>query len=93
MTEQEAKQRLMPWGWRAEEQWTLARPKHVKELKQSGIFYQSLKRESERAAEMAAMLIGQGVDPFTAEELALDNLFLPPEDLQPILGGPVKTAY
>ena len=29
----------------------------------------------------------------TAEELALDDLFLPPEDLQPILGGPVKTAY
>ena len=47
MTEQEAKQRLMPWGWRAEEQWTLARPKHVKELKQSGIFYQSLKRDRE----------------------------------------------
>ncbi len=71
----------------------MARPKHVKELKQSGRFYHSLKCESEWAAEMAAMLIDQGVDPFTAEELALDNLFLPPEDLQPILGGAVKTAY
>ena len=93
MTEQEAKRKLTPWGWRAEEQWTLARPKDVKELKRSGTFYQTLKDRSEKAVEMAAMLSSQGLDPFRAEELALENLFLPPEDLQPILGGPVKTAY
>ena len=93
MTEQEAKESLSPWGWRAEEQWTLARPKYVRELKRSGIYYKTLRRKSEKAAEMAAMLIDQGLSPLTAEELALNDLFLLPEDLQPILGGPVKTAY
>ena len=93
MTEQEAKKKLSTWGWRAEEQWTLARPKLVKELKRSGTFYQTLKNRSEKAVEMAAMLRNQGLDPYQAEELALENLFLPQEDLQPILGGPVKTAY
>ena len=52
-----------------------------------------LVRETRKAAEMAARAIDQGVDPETAQELALENLFLPPEDLQPRLEESVRQAY
>ena len=42
---------------------------------------------------MAARAIDQGVDPETVQKLALENLFLPPEDLQPRLGESVRQAY
>ena len=71
----------------------LARPKLVRELKLRGVFYQRLVRETRKAAEMAARAIDQGVDPETAQELALENLFLPPEDLQPRLEESVRQAY
>ena len=40
MTEQEAKRKMNLWSWRAEEQWMLARPKLVRQLKQKQMYYQ-----------------------------------------------------
>ena len=83
---------MMPWAWRAAEQWMLARPKLVRELKQKGVYYQTLVRKSEAAAEMGAMLINQGVDPQTAQELALENLFPPPRRPAAESGGEGQTS-
>ena len=82
----------LQWAMMAEDHWREFRPKMYAEMKEKGILNKMLYLAEQNAINLAYELELSGVDPLTAEEIALrEYILLPSEEGQPRLGESPNT--